>query len=113
MREMRLTLRQGGLLLLGVPTCGRDELTYPGHRQYGPVRLPMLMEGFRLLGRVRHGKLVRGGLDTAEAKPALYRPVTRWYVPDCPPDVAWHSKCNRNYSSCEWTYQPVLVLQKI
>ena len=102
MREMRLTLRDGGLLLLAVPTCSRDELQYPGHRQYGPVRLPKLLAGFKLLGRVRHGQLVRGGLETADATPGLYRPVNRW---------KWQ---NQNYSVCEsWRYQPVLVLQKV
>ena len=33
---MVLCLREGGLLLLAVPTCSRDLLLYPWHRVYGP-----------------------------------------------------------------------------
>ncbi|CAI5489824.1 unnamed protein product [Closterium sp. Naga37s-1] len=41
-------LKPGGLLFLGVPT-GNDTLVFNAHRIYGPIRMPLLTAGWRLL----------------------------------------------------------------
>jgi hypothetical protein len=74
MAEMRHTLRDDGLLLLAVPTCRHDTLIYPKHRIYGPKRLHKLLSGFRLVGRVWDGEVVRGGLSNATHPPTLWQP---------------------------------------
>ena len=70
MAELRAFLSPSGLLLLGVPTAARDDLYFPNHRIYGPVRLPMLLRGFRLLGRV--WALPTGGNASSVATRAAY-----------------------------------------
>ena len=49
MEEMRLCLKDSGLLLLGIPTLSPDILEFPGGRIYGPIRLPRLLRGFKLV----------------------------------------------------------------
>ncbi len=68
-------LRPGGTLLLGVPTNAEDDVYFPQHRLYGPVRLPQLLKlrGFHLLGRVWNNHTVVGGLERADEPPKLYR----------------------------------------
>jgi hypothetical protein len=46
MQEARERLKEDGLLFLGVP-LGRDCLYWNAHRVYGPIRLPMLLNGFQ------------------------------------------------------------------
>lgn len=47
MAWVRQSLRTGGLLYLSVPV-GHDELAWNAHRIYGRLRLPMLLEGWKL-----------------------------------------------------------------
>lgn len=91
-REMVLCLREGGLLLLAVPTCSRDLLLYPWHRVYGPKRLGRLLNAsgeLEMLGRVWGGQVVQGGLERAAVQPTL-----------------WSPKC------ADWQHQQVLVLKR-
>jgi hypothetical protein len=48
-------------------------LAWPWHRIYGPQRLPALLGGFRLVGRVWDGQVVRG--KSLEAEPNLFQDV--------------------------------------
>jgi len=48
MRKMKSMVNPGGLLFLAVPV-GRDTLVWNAHRIYGRLRLPMLLEGWRIL----------------------------------------------------------------
>jgi uncharacterized protein DUF268 len=48
MRKAKTIVREGGLLFLAVPV-GRDTLVWDAHRVYGRIRLPLLLEGWRVL----------------------------------------------------------------
>ncbi|CAI5949993.1 unnamed protein product [Closterium sp. NIES-65] len=48
MKKIKRLLKPGGLLFLGVPT-GNDTLVFNAHRIYGPIRMPLLIAGWRLL----------------------------------------------------------------
>ena len=79
-REMRMLLKPNGTLLLAVPTADNDSVVWPKmspgpSRLYGPTRLPQLMEGLQLLGRVWDGQVVHGGLETASRDPKIYQSV--------------------------------------
>lgn len=50
MQDMRSTLRRGGVLFLSVPV-GRDRLIFNAARVYGPLRLPLLLEGWEVVAR--------------------------------------------------------------
>jgi hypothetical protein len=50
MKAVRGNLKQGGLMYLAVPV-GRDEIVWNAHRVYGRIRLPMLIEGWELVGK--------------------------------------------------------------
>jgi hypothetical protein len=50
MAEIRAMLPPGGLLYLSVPV-GLDQVLFNLHRIYGPLRLPLLLEGWELLAR--------------------------------------------------------------
>jgi hypothetical protein len=41
---------QGGLLYVGAPASGTDQLDYNAHRIYGPVRLPLMSANWEVLG---------------------------------------------------------------
>ena len=101
MSEIRSMLRAGGLVLLGIPTARHDNVVYPGHREYGPVRLPKMIAGFQMLGRVWDGKVVHGGLEAAEMPPLLY--AGKGAV------TGAHGK---NATDDRWQHEQVLVLQK-
>lgn len=47
-QEMKSYLCEGGMLFLGVPV-GKDCVVFNAHRIYGPIRLPMLTEGWKTL----------------------------------------------------------------
>ncbi|GJP44065.1 hypothetical protein CLOM_g3473 [Closterium sp. NIES-68] len=49
MQKIKGLLKPGGLLFLGVPV-GNDTLLYNAHRIYGPIRMPLLLSGWKLLG---------------------------------------------------------------
>ena len=94
-REIRRCLKPHGVLLLAVPSCHRDTVFFPGHRVYGPVRLPRLIAGFRLLARAWNAPwyrnhVITGGLERAGDRPPL-----------------WGGNC-RN-----WAWQHVLVLERL
>eukprot|EP00928_Gymnodinium_smaydae_P022471 TRINITY_DN18862_c0_g1_i2.p1 TRINITY_DN18862_c0_g1~~TRINITY_DN18862_c0_g1_i2.p1 ORF type:complete len:756 (-),score=90.31 TRINITY_DN18862_c0_g1_i2:108-2375(-) len=98
MREIRACMRPGGVLLLAVPVGAVDNVVYPYHRVYGPVRLPLLLEGYELLGRVWNGTVVRGGLEHARQPPVL-----------------WCAGRSQGPGGCgvkDWQHQPVLVLRR-
>lgn len=48
-REFKNLLNPGGLLILSVPV-GRDAIVWNAHRIYGALRLPMLLDGWKLVG---------------------------------------------------------------
>jgi SAM-dependent methyltransferase len=49
MEKMKSILKPNGLLFLSVP-IGADTLVWNAHRVYGPLRLPLLLSGWKLLG---------------------------------------------------------------
>lgn len=51
MQKAKDMLNPGGLLFLAVPV-GKDLLAWNAHRVYGPIRLPMLLRGWKELGSV-------------------------------------------------------------
>ncbi len=48
MKHCHKALKQSGHLFLGLP-IGKDTLVWNAHRVYGPMRLPLLLEGFEEL----------------------------------------------------------------
>ncbi|CAI7934313.1 unnamed protein product [Closterium sp. NIES-54] len=48
MMKIRGLLKPGGLFFLGVPV-GNDTLVFNAHRVYGPIRMPLLLNGWELL----------------------------------------------------------------
>ena len=99
--EIRSMLKPGGLLLLGIPTAKFDNVVYPGHREYGPYRLPRIIEGFTMLGRVWDGKVVEGGLERADAPPPLFAKKG-----------AVSGKKGGGGDDDRWQHEPVMVLRK-
>ena len=99
--EIRSMLKPGGLLLLGIPTAKFDNVVYPGHREYGPYRLPRIVEGFTMLGRVWDGKVVEGGLERADAPPPLFAKKG-----------AVSGKKGGGGDDDRWQHEPVMVLRK-
>ena len=57
---------------LGIPTLSPDILEFPGGRIYGPIRLPRLLRGFKLVARIWDGHVLSGNLSQARRDPALY-----------------------------------------
>lgn len=47
MLEMTQIVKKGGILILAVP-MGVDKIVWNAHRVYGPVRYPMLIEGWKM-----------------------------------------------------------------
>jgi len=61
-------LKPGGIFFLGVPCanseCSKDVLAWNAHRQYGPLRLAEMFEGFELIERATAAEFLpnaRGG----------------------------------------------------
>lgn len=48
MKWLKTVVRKGGVLFLSVPVS-RDEVCFNDYRQYGPARLPKLINGWRLI----------------------------------------------------------------
>ncbi|CAI7755237.1 unnamed protein product [Closterium sp. NIES-54] len=48
MAKIRGLLTPGGLFFLGLPV-GNDTLVFNAHRVYGPIRMPLLLDGWKLL----------------------------------------------------------------
>ena len=48
MKRMKETIKKGGILYLSVP-IGKDRLDWNAHRVYGKERLPLLLNGWKLL----------------------------------------------------------------
>jgi hypothetical protein len=73
MREASLLLRPRGVLIVALPIAAHDAVVdwphdaadaseaWRARRVYGLTRLPLLLEGYVLLGRVVRGEVVRGG----------------------------------------------------
>ena len=72
MSEIRAFLAPRGLLLLGIPTNSYDDICWPNMRIYGPSRLPRMLEGFEMVGRVWNGSVVSGGLEASQSWPPLF-----------------------------------------
>ena len=51
MAEMKQILKKDGILFLAVP-IGLDKIVWNAHRIYGPIRFPMLIDGWELIGCV-------------------------------------------------------------
>eukprot|EP00475_Leptophrys_vorax_P021830 TRINITY_DN2965_c0_g3_i1.p1 TRINITY_DN2965_c0_g3~~TRINITY_DN2965_c0_g3_i1.p1 ORF type:complete len:343 (-),score=4.82 TRINITY_DN2965_c0_g3_i1:179-1207(-) len=49
MKKIKGLLSPEGIFFLGVPN-GNDTLVWNGHRVYGPMRMPKLIEGYKVLG---------------------------------------------------------------
>ena len=123
MRELRALLAVRGKLLLGIPVANQDDIYYPNHRIYGPVRLPWLLKesGLSLGGRVWNGRVVEGGLGRAADAPPLYR--RRWCANERKLKRL-SSGTKANVFACNTTndgpnllgdyqHQPVLVLERL
>lgn len=48
MKKTRKILKTGGLLFLAVPVA-KDKLVWNAHREYGRIRLPLLLKGWKVL----------------------------------------------------------------
>ncbi|CAI6001678.1 unnamed protein product [Closterium sp. NIES-64] len=48
MAKIRGLFKPGGLFFLGLPV-GNDTLVFNAHRVYGPICMPLLLEGWQLL----------------------------------------------------------------
>lgn len=48
MAKLLSVVKPGGFVLIGVPCC-HDKLDWNAHRIYGPLRLPLLFAGYRVL----------------------------------------------------------------
>jgi hypothetical protein len=55
MAEFRALLRPGGILLLAVPLWTEDAMLSMLLRLYGPVRLPVLLQGWDFRGAINRG----------------------------------------------------------
>jgi hypothetical protein len=55
MAEFRALLRPGGILLLAVPLWTEDAMLSLLLRLYGPVRLPLLLQGWDFRGAINRG----------------------------------------------------------
>lgn len=49
MQNMKKTVRKNGLMYLSLPTNTRDEVRWNANRIYGPIRLPMMLEGWHIV----------------------------------------------------------------
>jgi hypothetical protein len=49
MKRMKDTIKKDGILYLAVP-CGKDRIDWNAHRVYGEIRIPMLLDGWELIG---------------------------------------------------------------
>ncbi|KAG2493802.1 hypothetical protein HYH03_008021 [Edaphochlamys debaryana] len=54
------SIKPGGLLLLAVPVAKVDCIAWNAHRVYGPVRLPLLLANFEVLGAYWAGQSFHG-----------------------------------------------------
>lgn len=48
MQKMKSIIKKGGLLFLSVP-IGKDMVVWNAHRVYGKIRLPLLIEGWKII----------------------------------------------------------------
>ena len=51
MKRMKHTIKKGGLLFLAIP-IGEDRIDWNAHRVYGPVRLPMMLDGWERIADI-------------------------------------------------------------
>lgn len=89
MKELMDLLAPGGQLLLAVPIQPVDGIELSSCRFYGPIRLPVLLEGYHLLGAIVAGR------------------YTSW-VPMHPSSLSNSS----GFEYARWNFQPIVFLQK-
>lgn len=107
MSEMWACLDTGGILFLGIPTNCRDDDGRSFkffHRIYGPSRLPVLLQGFDVLGWVWDGQVVRGNHTTFDAPMGGPGNRTIW--------CRSLRSCGVRRPWLTWQHQPVIALRK-
>lgn len=73
MNAMKTMLKPNGVLFLAVPV-GRDCLAWNAHRIYGKHRLPLLLQGWKVLasfGDTKHEKVASGALGHHNYQPVF------------------------------------------
>lgn len=70
MKEAWLKLEPGGHFLLAVPVDVHDQMHWYSARIYGPLRLPLLLQGWEYMGLVDWGKLYSAADQVSLAKVA-------------------------------------------
>jgi hypothetical protein len=53
MKKMKKIIRKNGIMFLNVPCGGEDGLVWNAHRIYGPIRFPLLIEGWEILKKYK------------------------------------------------------------
>ena len=71
MAEMKKILKPDGILILAVP-IGLDKVVWNAHRIYGPIRFPMLTQGWKLEGCVGMDDSL---LSTDSGNSGAYQPI--------------------------------------
>eukprot|EP01012_Entosiphon_sulcatum_P004093 TRINITY_DN11510_c0_g1_i1.p1 TRINITY_DN11510_c0_g1~~TRINITY_DN11510_c0_g1_i1.p1 ORF type:complete len:626 (+),score=139.18 TRINITY_DN11510_c0_g1_i1:65-1879(+) len=74
MKKMKCVVRPGGWLFLSIP-IGQDKIVFNMHRVYGPKRLPLMLEHWRLLHVEGYGFHERYKLDHDGGREAEYQPI--------------------------------------
>jgi hypothetical protein len=82
MDALRVVLRPGGTLVVSVPVGPVDVLVWNLHRIYGPVRLPLLLEGWGGGAAAAANAMVAVG-----APPPADQPLPRRYLTSTPDRV--------------------------
>lgn len=80
MRKLMGLIKPQGKLYLGVPN-GPDFLFFNAHRIYGPIRFPMLIEGWHLLGT--YGESLEDTYQAVFRSPPTCMPKPRESGPGC------------------------------
>ena len=82
MKEAYIKLKEGGSMLVAVPAGPSDEMIWYSSRIYGPLRLPLLCEGWEYHGLVDRTRVygpndlfkledIQGGRPSWEAQPVI------------------------------------------
>lgn len=100
--ETAAMVAPGGTLLLGVPTGAMDDVEGQGHRVYGPVRFPRLVNATNLdlIGRVWDGRIAHGHISSAGDDPPIYATSKARFFPDTGQFMP------------TWQWQPVFALRR-
>jgi hypothetical protein len=68
MKIAKEKINKGGLMFLAVPCAKQDLLCWNAHRVYGPLRLPLLLEGWQVIEQF-------GSVDDMDEKDKYIQPV--------------------------------------